>query len=83
MPRYFIAFDGSGQPDLERDFSSTDAARDAAVVLLGEYLQQHPEFAYNRHWRVDLKNHDRRLLLHVMVATVDAPPPLNFRSFEG
>ena len=83
MAHYYIVFDGTGGAELKRDLPSPDAARDAAVIELGKYLQAHPEFAYSRHWRVDVKDADRRLLLHVMVATVDAPPPLNFRSFES
>ncbi len=83
MARYFISFDRSGADEIEREFATLEDARNAAVAMLGHYLQTHPEFAYNKHWRVDLKDQSHRLLLHVTVATVDAPPPLNFRSFEG
>ena len=83
MALYFIVFDGPGGGELERDFPSREAARDGAISLFGQYLYEHPEYAYKNHWRVDLRDHDRRLLLHVIVASVDAPPPLNFRSVEG
>ena len=82
MSSYNIESPGPGGSETERDFASPEAARDAAITMLGEYLQHHPDFAYQKHWRVDVRDHSRRLLMHVMVATVDAPPPINFRSFE-
>lgn len=82
MPRFFISFDGADEGPQEADYASLDEARNAAIVLLGGYLQEHPEFAYNRHWRVDVRDHAQRLLAHVIVATVDAPSFINWESFE-
>lgn len=81
MPLFSIKLDGSESPVVEEDFAGVDEARNAAVSILGSYLQEHPEYANNRHWRVDLKDHRGRLVLHVVVATVEAPLPLNVASY--
>ena len=83
MPRYYIDFDGAEQDVEGQDFADNDAARNAAIELLGTYLQHHPEYAYARHWRVDVKDSARRLLFHVIVGTIVAPPPINFASFDS
>ena len=83
MARYFIKFDGEGTPENEAEYPSLEAARNAAISLLGAHLQAHPEYAYERHWRVDVLDHSKRLLLHVIVATVDAPKPLNWASLDS
>ena len=81
MAKYYIKFDGAPEDEQEADYASADEARNAAVMLLGAYLQEHPEYAFQRHWRVDVRDHARRLVTHVIVATVDAPPPINWESF--
>jgi hypothetical protein len=83
MPRFYIDFDGATQDEGGQDFPDSEAARNAAVERLGVYLQDHPEFAYSRHWRVDVRDSARRLVLHVIVSTVQAPPPINFASYES
>ena len=81
MPRFYIDLDGAEQDQDGAEFPSLDAARNAAIERLGVYLQAHPDFAYSRHWRVDVRDSSRRLLLHVIVGTVIAPPPINKASF--
>lgn len=83
MAIYFIKFDGAEEYERQVEHPSIAEARNDAVAMLGGYLQEHPEFAYERHWRVDLFDESRRLLLHVIVATVDAPKPLNWASFDA
>jgi hypothetical protein len=83
LARYYIDLDGA-EPDREgADFASVEDARNAAIVRLGAYLQEHPEYAVERHWRVDLKDSGQRLLLHVIVATVDAARALNRTTYEA
>ena len=82
MPKFYIRFDGATDGDIEADYQSLSDARNAAVKMLGGYLQKHPEYAYQRHWRVDVRDHAQRLLAHVIVATVEAPPPINWESFD-
>ena len=82
MAKFYIKFDGASDGEKELDFASVDEARNAAIVLLGGYLQEHPEFAYERHWRVDLRDHARRLVYHVIIATVAAAPRINWESFD-
>ncbi|UAK25663.1 DUF6894 family protein [Sphingomonas nostoxanthinifaciens] len=81
MSRFLIKFDGTDE-QLEGDYASVDEARNAAISILGEYLQKTPEFAYRQHWRVDVRDHAQRLVFHVIVATVAAPPPINWESFD-
>jgi len=83
MPLFSINLDGSASPAVEEEFAGVDEARNAAIKILGAYLQEHPEYAINRHWRVDLTDHRGRLLLHVVVATVEAPLPLNVASYAA
>ena len=82
MPIYSIEMDGTREDPVSAEYESLEQARNAAIVLLGGYLQEHPVFAYERHWRVDVKDQAGRLLLHVIVATVDAPGFINWQSFE-
>lgn len=82
MPRFFIEFDGAEGGPVEAQYASAEEARNAAIVRLGGYLQEHPEFAYQRHWRVDIRDHAQHLVAHVIVATVNAPPPINWESFD-
>ena len=83
MATYIIRFDGSDGQELQTEDVSLEQARNRAIGVLGEYLQENPQYAYERHWRVDLLDPSRRLLLHVIVATVEAAKPLNRASFEG
>jgi hypothetical protein len=82
MSRYFIDFDGSPPDGEGADYASLDDARNAAIAGLGARLQADPSYALNRHWRVDVRDADHRLLLHVIVATVEAPRPLNRESYD-
>ena len=82
MARFYIDMDGDEPDEVGVDVASLDEARNEAIVRLGGYLRERPDFAYRRHWRVDVKDHAHRLMLHVIVATVVAPPPINRDSFD-
>ena len=82
MPFFYIDLDGATKDEQGTEFATVDDARNAAIERLGAYLQRHPEFAYARHWRVDVRDSSMRLLLHVIVGTVVAAPPINWASFD-
>ncbi|RZL24354.1 MAG: hypothetical protein EOP64_07405 [Sphingomonas sp.] len=72
MPRYYSTFSGRERERFEVECESVDEARNEAVRRLGQYLTEHPGFADEGHWRVNLENDVGQELLHVIVATVAA-----------
>jgi hypothetical protein len=50
--------------------ATLDEARNEAVRFLGSYLSEHPGFADEGHWRVNVEDAFGLPLLHVIVATV-------------
>ena len=83
MNRFYIELDGADMPEVQVDALSVDAARDQAVVMLGGYLQEHPDFGHQKHWRVTVRDASRRQLMYVIVACVEAAPKLNLASYDG
>lgn len=75
MPRYFFDLLGDQADDTGVFFEDVSEARNAAVKFLGAYLSEHPEYADQGHWQVDVVDEARTPLLHVIVATVDASVP--------
>ena len=74
MPRYVFRFEGREHESKAADFDTVDQARNEAVRYLGSYLAEHPGFANEGHWRVNVENAFGQNLLHVIVATVTAKP---------
>jgi hypothetical protein len=72
MPKYIFSFEGREQVAKTVEYDSIDEARNEAVRYLGTYLSEHPEFAGEGHWRVNVSNELRQELLHVIVATVSS-----------
>jgi hypothetical protein len=70
MPRYYFNFAGYERDATGTDCDDLDAARNAAVRKLGTFLADHPAFADEGHWRVDVENDMGQLQLHLIVATV-------------
>lgn len=71
MARYFLDLVGVDIDEVGYEFCSALEARNAAIVHLGEYLKDCPEYAYQGHWQVDLYDEKRELILNVVVATVN------------
>ncbi|RYE92639.1 MAG: hypothetical protein EOO77_46545 [Oxalobacteraceae bacterium] len=72
MSRYYFTFSGRERERFEVECKSVDEARNEAVRYLGQYLAEHPGFADEGHWRVNVEDSDGLELLHVIVATVAA-----------
>jgi hypothetical protein len=70
MTRYTLILSGREADAKEVSCGSVDDARNEAVRFLGAYLAEHPGFATEGHWRVDVHDEYGRSLLHVIVATV-------------
>jgi hypothetical protein len=68
--KYVFSFEGREHESKTVECSSLDEARNEAVRYLGIYLSQHPGFASEGHWRVNVENDRHQPLLHVIVATV-------------
>lgn len=81
MPQYILNFAGRENERQILECEDVDAARNEAVRYLGSYLAEHPGFADEGHWRVNVEDTAGESLLHVIVATVTArtklfnPPP--------
>lgn len=72
MATYVFSFEGREHERKTADFETLDEARNAAVRYLGKYLADHPGFADEGHWRVNVQDTMGQSLLHVIVATVTA-----------
>jgi len=68
--KYVFRFEGREHESKSKECESLDEARNEAVRYLGSYLSQHPGFANEGHWRVNVENDTHQHLLHVIVATV-------------
>jgi hypothetical protein len=67
---FFFRLDGPVRDRTKVTCSTVDEARNEAVRYLGRYLANHPEFAAEGHWRVNVENSGGQSYLHVIVATV-------------
>ena len=72
MPQFRLRFAGREDDDTRVECAHLDAARNEAVRRLGAYLAEHPGFANEGHWRVEVASDTFQPLLHVIVATVPA-----------
>jgi hypothetical protein len=70
MPKYRLLFAGRERDEIMIECDDVDAARNEAVRQLGMYLAEHPGFADEGHWRVEVESEQCEPLLHVIVATV-------------
>jgi len=70
MERYVFRLAGEGHQEVSVECESIDQARNEAVRYLGAYLADHPGFANEGHWRVNVENEFGQSYLHVIVATV-------------
>lgn len=72
MPNYIFSFEGRERESKRVEYETLDEARNEAVRYLGTYLADHPGFANEGHWRVNVENDAHQHLLHVIVATVSS-----------
>jgi hypothetical protein len=72
MAQYRLCFAGREREAFTIECADLDEARNEAVRRLGLYLAEHPGFAGEGHWRVEVESEQFEPLLHVIVATVPA-----------
>lgn len=72
MPRFFFSFSGRTPDRVGAECDTVNEAQSSAVRLLGSYLADHPDYAGEGHWRVEVEDELRRPVLHVIVAAVPA-----------
>jgi hypothetical protein len=70
--KYIFSFEGREHASKAVECASLDEARNEAVRYLGSYLSEHPGFANEGHWRVNVEDDKHHHLLHVIVATVSS-----------
>lgn len=70
MPSYIFSFAGREKAYKTFKCESLSHARNEAVKYLGAYLIDHPGFADDGHWRVNVEDEAHNELFHIIVATV-------------
>jgi hypothetical protein len=70
MPTYYLKLAGPERDRVAVAAQNVSEARNAAVQYLGRYLSEHPGFADEGHWQLNVENASGQSLLHVIVATV-------------
>ena len=70
MTRFILKLRNSPQAARSIDCVGLDEARNEAVRYLGRYLCEHPGFANEGHWQLDIENTVGQSLAHIIVATV-------------
>lgn len=70
MPLYIFSLAGRQISYEIVECASISDARNKAVKYLGAYLIDHPGFADDGHWRVNVEDEAHNELFHVIVATV-------------
>ncbi len=70
MNTYYFRLIGPGRDRVAIEAEGLDEARNAAVRYLGQYLTNHPGFAGDGHWQLNVENEVGQSLLHIIVATV-------------
>lgn len=70
MTTYYLKLVGPSRDRVAIEAESVDQARDAAIRYLGRYLSEHPDFAEDGHWQLNLEDASGQSLVHVIVAAV-------------
>lgn len=83
MAEYIFSFEGREHISKRVECGSLDEARNQAVRYLGTYLSEHPGFANEGHWRVNVENTAHQHLLHVIVATVSSRYTRDMNKLKG
>ena len=71
MPRFFFNLSGQTPDEQGAELADPVAARSEAVAFLGAYLADHPGYAWQGHWRVEVKGEGGEVVMNVMVAVVE------------
>ena len=70
MTKFYLKLVGSSRDRTAIEAEVLEEARNEAVRHLGRYLSEHPGFADEGHWQLNVEDESGRSLVHVIVATV-------------
>ncbi|MDP1026897.1 hypothetical protein Q5H91_06710 [Sphingomonas sp. KR1UV-12] len=70
MTTFYLRLAGPARERTPIEAEDVAQARNEAVRYLGRYLSEHPDFADEGHWQLNIENETGQSLVHVIVATV-------------
>lgn len=70
MGKFYLKLVGSSRDRTTIEANELEEARNEAVRHLGRYLSEHPGFADEGHWQLNVEDETGKPLVHVIVATV-------------
>lgn len=70
MTRYVFRLKSTSEAPVDCQCEDITEAQVEAVRYLGRYLSEHPSFANEGHWQLDIENRMGQSLAQVIVATV-------------
>lgn len=70
MKSYYLRLVGPNRDRTLIEAAGLEEARNEAVRYLGRFLSEHPGFAEEGHWQLNVENASGQSLIHVIVATV-------------
>jgi hypothetical protein len=70
MTTFYLNLLGPSRDRTPIEAGNIEEARNEAVRYLGRYLSEHPGFAEEGHWQLNVENASGQSLIHVIVATV-------------
>ena len=74
MATFYLNLMGPSRDRTPIEAEGIEEARNEAVRYLGRYLSEHPGFAEEGHWQLNVENASGQSLVHVIVATVVPRP---------
>lgn len=83
MATFYLKLAGPIRERIAIEAEDLAEARNEAVRFLGRYLSEHPSFADEGHWQLNVETGAGLSLMHVIVATViprNAPRPEDGRN---
>jgi hypothetical protein len=70
MVTYYLRLVGPSRDRIQIEAEALEQARDEAIRFLGRYLSEHPDFAEDGHWQLNVEDASGQSLIHVIVAAV-------------
>ncbi|WP_375419738.1 DUF6894 family protein [uncultured Sphingomonas sp.] len=70
METYYLRLVGPNRDRTPIETDGLEEARNEAVRYLGRFLSEHPGFAEEGHWQLNVENASGQSLVHVIIATV-------------